>query len=223
MEAPNSVRVFRSAWIERYLSRVHPALPAILWGPVAILSIAWGHHAGLSPARSLVLGVAGLLAWTLFEYILHRWVFHFIPQTTEGKRWWYPVHQIHHDVQEWDRLVAPPLLSLPLCAFFLTLFYGVFGTPTLWPFFGGFVLGYLAYDYVHLYTHFARPTSRLGKGLRRRHLQHHHAFPDRWYGVSSPLWDYVFRTHVRPGERPQRQAKEPWPRPRAHEEQERHG
>ena len=67
---------------------------------------------------------------------------------------------------------------------------------------GGFLIGYLGYDYTHYATHFVRPKTRIGKGLRKRHLQHHFACPDRWYGVSSPLWDYVFRTHVPRGVRP---------------------
>ena len=72
------------------------------------------------------------------------------------------------------------------------------------PLFSGFIVGYLGYDYVHYYTHFARPTSWIGKGLRKRHLQHHFAFGDRWYGVSSPIWDYVFGTYVKEGERSRR-------------------
>ncbi len=34
----------------------------------------------------------------------------------------------------------------------------------------------------------------LGRFLRQYHLAHHYAVPDRHFGVSSPLWDLVFRT-----------------------------
>jgi sterol desaturase/sphingolipid hydroxylase (fatty acid hydroxylase superfamily) len=134
--------------------------------------------------------------------LLHRWVFHFQPAHPTLRRLYYPIHQLHHDVQEWDRLVAPPLMSIPLAALFFLIFRLLLGWPVVLPFFGGFVIGYLAYDYVHFYTHFARPRTRVGRGLRRRHLQHHFAFPDRWFGISSPLWDYVFRTHVPRDARP---------------------
>ncbi len=77
-----------------------------------------------------------------------------------------------------------------------------YDSPAVFPFFGGFTIGYLMYDYIHFHTHFGQSRSRLAKSLRRRHLQHHFACPDRLYGVSSPLWDYVFRTHLRRGERP---------------------
>lgn len=213
-ELPQGTRAFKSDFMER-LSRVHPAFPGLFWGPVALAAIGWGVHTGVHWAATIGLVLAGFFAWTFFEYVLHRWIFHFIPKREGLKKWYYLVHQIHHDYQEWDRLVAPPLLSGALCAFFLGLFWVLFGTPTMWPFFGGFTIGYLAYDYVHFYTHFARPKTAIGKGLRRRHLQHHHAYPDRWYGVSSPLWDYIFRTHVRPGEARRTVPKEEqglWPR-----------
>ena len=216
---PEGSRVFENEFAERYLSRVHPAFPGVFWGPIALLAIGWGAYAGVPLWATGGMAVAGFLSWTLFEYILHRWVFHFVPESDTVKRLWYPVHQIHHDFQEWDRIVAPPLLSGGLCAIFLALFWLVFGTPWMWPFFGGFTLGYLAYDYVHYFTHFGTPKTWIGKGLRRRHLQHHHAWHNRWYGVSSPLWDYVFRTHVRRGERAPREREGDqvvWPPKKVH-------
>ena len=77
-----------------------------------------------------------------------------------------------------------------------------YANPVIFLFFGGFLIGYLLYDYIHFYTHFVTPKSRIGKGLRKRHLQHHFAGDDIWYGVSSPFWDYVFRTHVPKGVKP---------------------
>jgi len=195
VEPGGKARAFDNDVLER-LSRIHPAVPLFFWGPLAVWMIGSGLRQSPSALVATGLTVFGLAAWTLTEYILHRWVFHFQPSNPTAARWYYPVHQLHHDVQEWDRLVAPLLLSLPLGALFFVVFSMLLGWPTVLPAFGGFVVGYLAYDYIHFYTHFARPKTALGRGLRRRHLQHHHAFHDRWYGVSSPLWDYVFRTHV---------------------------
>lgn len=190
----HSKRAFTNDTLER-LSRVTPSMPALMFGPIALylFVLAVIEEGGLV---ATALFAAGVLAWSLAEYILHRWVFHWRPVTPALQQLWYPVHMLHHDVQEWDRLVAPPLMSLPFFCIFLGAFYGLLGAPAMYGPFAGFCVGYLAYDYVHLYTHFARPTTRLGKALRRRHLQHHFKHPDRWYGVSSPLWDYVFRTHV---------------------------
>lgn len=195
------VRAFENPILER-LSRVHPALPISIWGPVAAGLIYLGHYMGVSLAGVAGLTIAGLVSWTLAEYMLHRYVFHWEPRTPALRKMFYPLHQLHHDVQEWDRLVAPPLLAVPVWMTFLGLFWWTLGMPTIFPFFGGFTIGYLTYDYIHFHTHFGTPRSRIGRALRRRHLQHHFACHDRWYGVSSPFWDFVFRTHVPRGIKP---------------------
>ena len=59
---------------------------------------------------------------------------------------------------------------------------------------GGLLIGYLVYDLSHYYQHHAKPRSRLGKWLKRYHLEHHHRRPDALYGVSNPFWDVVLRT-----------------------------
>jgi sterol desaturase/sphingolipid hydroxylase (fatty acid hydroxylase superfamily) len=175
-----------------------------MWVPMSAYLFYLGLARELSLATSASLWVAGFFLWTFCEYILHRWIFHLELKNPTLRKIWYPVHMLNHDVQEWDRLVAPPRMSVPLFFFFLGVFAIWPGAPLMMPLFSGFIIGYLGYDYVHYYTHFARPTSRIGKGLRKRHLQHHFAFTDRWYGVSSPLWDYVFGTYVKEGERSRR-------------------
>lgn len=189
------VRLYENPILEA-LTRVHPAVPIAIWGPMALVLIWLGWYRGVSPAGTLGLTLFGLFSWTFAEYCLHRWVFHWEPRSERLRKFFYPMHQLHHDVQEWDRLVAPPMMAVPLALALFALFYMLLGTPTLFPFYGGFLIGYLAYDYIHFYTHFVTPKSAIGKGLRKRHLQHHFAAEDAWYGVSSPFWDYVFRTHV---------------------------
>ena len=196
------VKAFRSPLLER-LSRVHPIVPICIWGPVSVGLVILGLHFGVSPASVAGLALAGLVFWTFVEYLLHRWVFHWEPRSPRLREFLYPMHNLHHDVQEWDRLVAPPLLAIPLWMTILGICWVVLGSPTIFPFFGGFTIGYLGYDYIHYYTHFGEtPKSKIGQALRRRHLQHHFACNDRWYGVSSPLWDFVFRTHLRHDEKP---------------------
>ncbi len=70
----------------------------------------------------------------------------------------------------------------------------MFGTPTAYPLFAGFLIGYLIYDYMHYYLHHAVPKTKLGKSLREQHMRHHFQDHRFGYGVSSPLWDAVFRT-----------------------------
>lgn len=190
------VQAFANPLLER-LSRVHPALPVCVWGPIAVVFVVLGYQAGQAGLVLAAFFGAGLFVWTFTEYVMHRWVFHWEAGNAKVRDFFYPMHRLHHDAQEWDRLVMPPLLAVPLWLSFLGIFWLLLGAPSIFPFYAGFTIGYLIYDYIHFYTHFGRPRMRIGKALRRRHLQHHFVYPDRWYGVSSPLWDFVFRTHAR--------------------------
>jgi len=194
-------RIFENDLLES-MTRTNPIWPAVFWVPVTLASLAYALSLGVPWYTTAGLFAVGVLFWTFVEYLLHRWVFHFIPKTRAVRRFYYLVHQVHHDAQEYDRLTMPIALALIIAAPILLAQYFILGPTLMWACFPGVVVGYLAYDYVHLYSHFGKPKSRIMKGVRRRHQQHHHAYPDRWFGVSSPLWDYVFRTHVRPGERP---------------------
>ena len=47
---------------------------------------------------------------------------------------------------------------------------------------------------MHYYVHHFVPKSQLGKKLREQHMRHHFQDHRFGFGVSSPLWDVVFRT-----------------------------
>jgi len=133
--------------------------------------------------------VAGLAWWTLLEYLLHRFVFHRFPRTL-GRR-----HLQHHARLKERRLaMAPAVSALGGVAIHAAVFLGAFGVPAGAPLLAGLVAGYAAYEWVHFATHYVVPRGRLLKALRRHHLIHHHAQPAARYGVTSPLWDWVFGT-----------------------------
>ncbi len=186
--------LFQSRFLD-FFSRVHPAIPAVVFVPVVVACIALGIQHGVSVAGTIGLFVAGLLIWTLTEYWLHRLVFHWEPDHPLGSRLHFIMHGVHHDhPNDRLRLVMPPAVSIPLAALFLLLFYLVFGAPTYLPTFAGFIVGYLAYDYTHFYLHHRVPKTKLGKKLREQHMRHHFQDHRFGYGVSTPLWDHVFRT-----------------------------
>src|SRR5262249_48638248 len=104
-------------------------------------------------------------------------------------------HGIHHDhPNDKLRLVMPPAVAIPLAALFFFAFVLIFGTPAAYPLFGGFIAGYLFYDYTHYYVHHFVPRSKLGKRLREQHMRHHFQDHRYGYGVSSPTWDVIFGT-----------------------------
>jgi sterol desaturase/sphingolipid hydroxylase (fatty acid hydroxylase superfamily) len=189
-----SVRMFESDFME-FFSHVHPAMPAVLYGPIIALMLY------LSFARNhlpflLVLAffVVGVLSWTLLEYVIHRYVFHYQPKTRWGKLLHFIMHGVHHDYpNDATRLVMPPIISVPLAVLFYALFFltlGRFAPPAL----AGFGFGYVCYDTIHYATHHFSMKRRVWRWLKQYHLRHHYHDDHAGYGVSSPLWDYVFKT-----------------------------
>ena len=67
------------------------------------------------------------------------------------------------------------------------------GVEETLPLSGG-LLGYLAYDLTHYATHHFPMRSGYAKYIKRYHMQHHYKDPDTRFGVSSPVWDWVFHT-----------------------------
>ena len=193
-ELAASPQLFESDLLN-FFSRVHPLIPAIVFLPV-VVGMEWlGADRGLAAFELVLLTLAGIGIWTLTEYWLHRLVFHWEPDNAFGRRMHFIIHGVHHDhPNDKLRLVMPPAVSIPLAALFFLGFTALFGTPAAYPLFAGFIAGYLAYDYTHYYVHHFVPKSSLAKRLRRQHMRHH--FQDHRYGfgVSSPLWDAIFRT-----------------------------
>ena len=186
--------LFKSEFLN-FFSRVHPAVPAVIFVPVVIAMEWLGATRGCGAGHLLVLSLAGIGIWTLTEYWLHRLIFHWEPDNAFGRRMHFIIHGIHHDhPNDKLRLVMPPSVSIPLAALFFLGFWALFGSPAAFPLFGGFIFGYLAYDYTHYYVHHFVPKSNLGKQLREQHMRHHFQDHRFGYGVSSPLWDAVFRT-----------------------------
>lgn len=186
--------LFRNRFFD-FFSRIHPAVPAIIYVPVIVALIWLGADRGYGAGEIVLLVGGGLLLWTLTEYWLHRLVFHWEPDHPIGGRLHFIIHGIHHEhPNDRLRLVMPPALSIPLGLAFFGLFVLVFGTPAAYPLYAGLLIGYLGYDYTHYHLHHHTPRTKLGRRLREQHMRHH--FQDHRYGfgVSSPLWDAVFGT-----------------------------
>lgn len=190
-----SRRLFSNAFLEKF-THVHPITPILLWGPVVSVLLYRGFSGGqLGVAVVLAWVLGGILTWSLAEYLIHRFVFHFVARRLFLKRVVYLFHGIHHDQpDDPTRLVMPPIAGVLLAVFFFTLFRVFLGSVFVVPFFAGFLLGYLGYDYTHYYIHHFIPRTAVGKFLKAHHMKHHYMLKGAKWGVSSPLWDYTFRT-----------------------------
>ncbi len=138
---------------------------------------------------------AGLAAWTLAEYLIHRFAFHHAPGLKT-------VHLEHH--AEPEGLHGSPTLvtvALFLGGLFLPLWWAI-GLTSAAALTAGVMLGYLAYVGVHYLVHHpgllgqGEAGSRARKALRgliRAHAVHHHQTGYN-FGVTTLFWDRVFGT-----------------------------
>jgi sterol desaturase/sphingolipid hydroxylase (fatty acid hydroxylase superfamily) len=186
--------MFESDLIDLF-SRCHPLVVVILYVPGVLITFAVSLvHARVELVTGLSLAIAGFAFWTLAEYWLHRFVFHWQSEAAWGKRLHFLIHGVHH---QWPRdrfrLVMPPGASIPLYFAFLALYrltLGRFG----WAFHAGFVAGYLFYDLTHYWLHHGTPRSAYGRKLRKNHMLHHFKDSTRGFAVSNLIWDRVFGT-----------------------------
>jgi sterol desaturase/sphingolipid hydroxylase (fatty acid hydroxylase superfamily) len=199
------IRLFKSDFLES-LSHVKPATVLVLWTPVTLYFLVisfWNVTSGLAAVRVVAGLLGGWVVWTLTEYLLHRFFFHYHPRTERLKRTFFLVHGVHHAQPLCKtRLVMPPVMSIPLAILFFGLFHLlidiVIGRPALFPpVFAGFVGGYIVYDMMHYTLHHSRSKNAYVLMCRLQHMQHHGTCPTMRFGVSSPVWDYVFGTMPR--------------------------
>jgi len=197
----NSLRLFKSPILES-MSHVHPIVPLVLWAPISIYLMYRSLTVdNLSLLTFFIVGFIALVVWTLTEYTLHRYMFHFNGKSWFSKGFVYIFHGLHHDdPQDPTRLVMPPVPAILIMGVIWQIFALIVPSLYISAFMAFFIIGYLCYDYIHYATHHFKMTSKVGRYLRKFHLQHHHQHQKSKYGVSSPLWDYVFGTVEGPKE-----------------------
>lgn len=125
--------------------------------------------------------ILGFIGWSLVEYLIHRFISHKAPLL---KEW----HFLHHSNQT-DYIAVHPILTVSLYAFFWAIFG--FGSN---PLMIGYYLGYILYSILHTMFHYSviKPGHPLYQ-IKLNHIAHHRK--DVNFGVTTPFWDHVFRTH----------------------------
>ncbi|MBP6403499.1 MAG: sterol desaturase family protein [Bacteroidia bacterium] len=190
-----TVRMFDNSVLES-LTRIHFTVPLFIFIPVIfyfgyrsvfVFDLSW-----LIIAAYIILGLG---VWTLTEYVLHRFLFHWKPPGKIGERMHFIFHGVHHDYpSDSKRLVMVPTVSIPLSALFYLLFKVMLGPLNVAPFFIGFLIGYLFYDMTHYAIHHFNIKSKFWLEMKHHHMLHHYKDMNHGYGVSSKLWDLIFRS-----------------------------
>ncbi len=176
------------------MTKTHPVVIYSIYVPVIVGMLYYScAYLGFSATAAAGWFLGGALFWSLFEYIMHRYLFHMMVHSKRAERFVYTMHGVHHEYpRDTERLFMPPVPSLVIAGVLFFLFRLAFGGAGF-AFFPGFMAGYLAYGSMHYAIHAFAPPKFL-KSLWRNHHLHHYKEPEKGFGVSSVLWDYVFGT-----------------------------
>lgn len=187
-------KLFESEYMEM-LTKTHPLVIWGMYSPViALMLFVSNSKYGYSPIYIALIFGSGMLFWTFFEYLMHRFAFHYVADSTKAQRFIYVLHGNHHEYpRDKERLFMPPVPSLIIASIVFSLLYMLMGN-NVFMFFPGFLLGYLLYGTMHFAIHAWNPPYKWMKPLWRNHHLHHYKNEHQGFGVSTTLWDRVFGT-----------------------------
>lgn len=187
-------QLFNNPILEK-LSRTHIAVPLIIFFSYATGLLYWNvTHTSLSSLVTIGLFFVGFITFTWVEYNVHRYVFHMKTYTALRAKMQYTMHGVHHEFpKDKDRLAMPPLVSITIGTVLLLIFKVIMG-DFVFAFLPGFMVGYASYLAVHYMVHAYPPPKNFLKALWVNHSIHHYKDGEVVFGVSSPLWDYLYGT-----------------------------
>jgi dihydroceramide fatty acyl 2-hydroxylase len=161
---------------------------------VCLIAITRNEHTSWS--QNFLFIIAGVFSWTLIEYGLHRFIFHYTARTELGRKLIYAAHLSHHEnPRAINKLFSGLVISVPVATVYLLVAWLATGSLHATTYmFTGLTAGYFCYEWLHFQAHHRRPRLRLFRYLRKYHLLHHYQTPKQRYGVTSPLLDLIFGT-----------------------------
>ena len=193
MSREKQTRLERNRQVDRFqLYKPYVIYTAVLF----LLHVAVYRSGASSFYAAAALFGAGLLTWGLYEYAVHRWVLHREPRAEGFNLPGNLTHLRHHaDPNSLQRLNVQLSESAPVCVVYYLLAWGLTGSwQAATHLYTGLMAGYFFYEYLDFQAHHGTSRGRLTRYFRKYHLQHHHYDATVRYGVTSPLFDYLFGT-----------------------------
>lgn len=189
-----SRQLFKNPILEK-LSRTHISIPLTIFISFSAFLLYWSiTTTSLTASQTTGMFLLGVLSFTWVEYNVHRYVFHMRTYTKLRQKMQYVMHGVHHEFpKDKDRLAMPPLVSVTIATVLLLVFRVILG-DFAFSFLPGFIVGYAWYLSIHYIVHVYQPPKNLFKALWINHGIHHYKNGDVVFGVSSPLWDYIYGT-----------------------------
>ena len=192
-------QLFKNRHLE-YLTKTNPLVIWSMYVPIITFFLYYSFQRFNAGAGTIILMfLAGMFSWSLFEYVIHRYAFHFMAENERAIKIVYIIHGNHHEYpRDKQRLFMPAVPSIILASVVFSLMYFVFylfgSSQIVFTFFPGFMFGYLIYGSMHYAIHAWHPPFKWMKPLWRNHHLHHYKEQEKGFGVSSTLWDHVFGT-----------------------------
>lgn len=188
------VRLFKSERLEK-LTLISPRTFALSWLVMLPLIALAGWRSAPSPHAFGLIG-GGLIIWVIFEYAMHRYLFHWDSKLPVVRWFVFLIHGNHHDnPNDPLRGLMPLSVSVPVGGLVWLSCVALLGAPGTWLFLG-FMIGYVIYDTVHFACHQWPMRGRLGAALKRHHMRHHFVDEEGNFAISAIFLDRIFRSRI---------------------------
>jgi 4-hydroxysphinganine ceramide fatty acyl 2-hydroxylase len=140
--------------------------------------------------------ILGAFTWSFTEYAMHNWYGHL----AKGRNDFSREHLAHHKAPNtfapiWKKVLAASFVL----SFFAPLSILAFGVLNGTTYSLSFIITYVLYEWLHIRTHTVAPGNPYTRHIYKHHLHHHFGSPKTNHGVTSLIWDRVFRTYQAPG------------------------
>ncbi len=144
---------------------------------------------GFTPISAIIAFVIGFFSFSFVEYLFHAWLFH------GTMRVFVKGHAGHHaNPFKYDSL---PFFTGTLIGWIVASGLALVISPSLaWIGGAGTLLGYITYGLTHHAMHRVKNPKGYFKYMVELH-DIHHARPKLNHGVTSPVWDMIFKTYTR--------------------------
>lgn len=148
------------------------------------------------PLQMAGLIAGGLLFWGLFEYVMHRYLFHWESDIPVVRWFVYLIHGNHHaSPNDPLRGLMPLPVSVSVGGLVWLACVSMIGTLGTWLFLG-FMIGYVVYDAVHFACHQWPMRGKVGAMFKRHHMRHHYVDEEGNFAISALFWDRVFGSRI---------------------------
>ncbi len=183
-------------WLMKVLYISNPYIPFLVFVPI-ILGLTYYSFAVLQMTIShfLLFFAIAVAYWTLFEYAMHRFAFHFETENKAIKRFVYLLHGAHHDYPNDESLfMVSPLTSVSAAIIHYLFLFFLFGSQIVNPFMIGIMCCYLLYDWLHHAVHSYNFKNKWFQKMKKHHMKHHFHDSKKGFGFTTVSWDKMLKT-----------------------------